>query len=181
MLGTRGERRLEVQRQWMILDWLVREWSPVWLALRDDLVSEVASLRDLPPLELHSSEELGGFARDLRDRVWRSSHGVVRGLRGREARQLADDAVRRAALYAAWEAVFGPSRGYLAEPIAHPSHIDTVVLNAVRDVAWDAAMNVAKTTAMACSPVSLHSGPIGATILRLEGSAVELVGRLCEL
>lgn len=181
VLGTQGEPTAELRRQWMILDWLVREWAPVWLALRDDLVVEVAALRDLPPVEPGSGEAMEAFARELRDLVWRSSLGVVRGVRGNEARQMAYDAARHAALNAAWEAVFGPPRGYFTEPSLYDSHVGVVVMNAVRDIAWDAALNVARTTALACSPAGLRTGAMGATIARLESSAVELVRRLCDL
>ena len=182
VLGTNLGDSFEVGRQWMILDWLIREWAPSWLALRDDLVEEVAWLRSADPIGPHSAEEMERYARQVRDMVWKSSRVLVRGHRGREASQLACDAVRHTGLPAAWDAVFGPTRGYLTSAEARVANVGVPAMNAARDVAWDAALNVARTTALHClSMGGLEAPPLAGTIRRLQASVLELMERLIAL
>ncbi len=181
-LDTQRGEALEHHRQRVIIDWLVREWAPTWLALRDDLVREVAMLRGLQPLYEVTCDpnELEGCARELRDRVWASSWRLVRGAQGRQAREIARMAARRAGLDAGWEAIFGPVRTrYLDAYVERGAHLGPALLNAARDIAWDAALNVARTTAVACIGAGgLDARPLAGTVQRLQSSGHEVMLRL---
>ena len=50
LVGSRSTPAVAMQRSWMAIDWLAREHTPAWLALRDDLKAHEVALRGLAPI-----------------------------------------------------------------------------------------------------------------------------------
>jgi len=82
LIGTAHGPATEERRVWLIIDWLVREWTPAWLELSTGLTEHGATLRALPVitdltafkaaiLPLNAASEAAYAARDAaRDAAW---------------------------------------------------------------------------------------------------------------
>ena len=51
LLNTRSTKAVELQRSFIALDWLARDYTPAWLSLTDSLKAHAVALRGLAPLE----------------------------------------------------------------------------------------------------------------------------------
>jgi hypothetical protein len=143
LVGSRGTRAQERERRWMVADWLVRWYSPGWLAVAG-LRDQALALAGLHPL--HGSRAVAQawpvvapaarVARSTRDAAWRSAAAVVPahdwGTAGAVWGAIAD---------ATWGAAGSAARAVVwgtADP-AGPGNAGPPVWDAVSDAAADAA------------------------------------------
>jgi hypothetical protein len=147
LVGSRGTRAEERVRQWMVADWLVRWYTPGWLAVAG-LRGHAARLTRLPPIRCAEDVAVAWptvraasrAARAERDMAWRSAAAVVAahdwGTAGAVWSAIAD---------ATWGAAGSAARAVVwstADPAA-PGRVEAPVWDAACDAAADAAGAVA--------------------------------------
>ena len=96
LVGTRSTRKVEVERSWMALDWLIREYTPAWLDLSPGLAEHAAALRELSSVD---SISVSGA-----QPVVSSAGAAARAAAGEAAGDVVWAAARDAARGAAWVA-----------------------------------------------------------------------------
>jgi hypothetical protein len=136
LLNTRGTHYQEIERYWMVIDWMIRVYLPAWLDLAG-LTTEADSVRRLPKYidakVTKKSQPTIDKAKDI---------SAARKLAaGAAARAAAWDAAWDAAGAAAWDAA-GPAVWDAAGDAARAAARD-----AAGDAAWDAARAAARAAA----------------------------------
>jgi hypothetical protein len=164
LVGSRGDDTTEERRAYLALDWLVRVYTPTWLALVPSLAPHAAALRALPDIvDMTTAEQAGGMARAAGAAAW----------------DAARDAARDAAWDAAWAAA-GAAAGAAAWDAAGAAARDAAwaaawaaAWDAARDAAWAAAGAAAWDAAGAAARDALHP-----TVETLQQSALDLLDRM---
>ena len=156
VVGTAGDR-VEQQRGFMAMDWIVRTYTPTWLRLAG-LGAEAMRLEALAPVTdvdtLEAAMPALEKARAVADSAWDAARDAARVAAWDAARGAAWDAARDAARVAAWDAAWDAARV------------------AARGAAWGAAWGAARDAAwVALAP----------TVSELQNSAIELYGRMIAL
>jgi hypothetical protein len=143
LVGSRGTRAHERVRQWLVADWLVRSYTPSWLAAAG-LRNHAARLARLGPITDAADvarawptvRAAGRAARAERDKAWRSADTVVAahdwGTAGAVWSAIAD---------ATWGAAGNAARAVVwtaTDPTA-PGRVGVPVWDAACDAAADAA------------------------------------------
>ncbi len=175
-IGTAGDG-LDEARSWMALDWLIRTYTPTWLAAAGLMGSarqleDVAPVVDAPELEA-ALVVLRAARRDSRT-AWSSSLGAARPAAwtpwaaGRAAAREAAWSSAGAAAWAAARVAVGEIEGDRARAIA-------------RDIAGDAAATIARVARTAAGRAAAKAAArraLAPTLAALEHSAFALLDRL---
>ena len=147
LVKSRGTRADERTRQWMAADWLVRWYTPAWLAAAG-MRGHASRLTQLPPVRCEGDvvkvwptvRAASRAARVERDMAWRSAASVVAahdwGTAGAVWSAIAD---------ATWGAAGSAARAVVwstADPAA-PCRVEAPIWDAACDAAADAAGAVA--------------------------------------
>jgi hypothetical protein len=139
---------LDQDRQWMCVDWLIREYTPTFLALIPDLQADADRLRALPVIltmdgvhramgDLNGAQQRAAAARDAAgdaagdaawaaagDAAWAGAWAAAKAAAGDAARDAArdaaGDAAGDAAAAAAWDAAWAAA-GAAAAAAAGPA------------------------------------------------------------
>ena len=167
LVGTRSTRKVEVERSWMALDWLIREYTPAWLDLSPGLAEHAAALRELSSV----------------DSISVSGAQPVVSSAGAAARAAAWDAAGAAAGAAAWDAAGAAARA--AAGAAAWDAAGDVVWAAARAAAWDAAWVAARDAAWVAAWVAAGEAAgaaagdaLAPTVIKLQSSACGLLDRM---
>jgi hypothetical protein len=166
LLGTAGDGHAD-ERSWLAIDWLIRVYTPAWLATVPALVEHADRLRALPPVlameNVTRAMEVITPARKDAAAAWaaaRTAAGdaawdAARTAAWDAARDAAGDAARTAAGDAAWAAAGDAARdaaraaAWDAARDAAGAAAGDAARAAARDAAWDAAGDALKPTVTA--------------------------------
>jgi hypothetical protein len=153
-IGTKGDG-LDEKRAWMCTDWLIRVYTPTWLA-KAGLDAAAKRLRSLPPVL--ATENLKRAMDDIRA--------------AREEQVAAWDAAWDAARDAAWDAAWVAARDAAGDAAW------VAARDAAGDAAWDAAWDAARDAARDAAWVAARDAAWDAlqpTIDELQDSAFDLL------
>ncbi len=167
LIGTSINEAVEARRAWMIIDWLIRDFTPPWLRLAK-LNPSADALANAP--EVNSAERVAGAMQVI---IVAKKEAAAAGASARAA--------ARAAAWAATWAAAGASAGASAGDAAWAATWAATwaaawaaAWDAARDAAWDAAWAAVADAAAAAAGDALRP-----TTERLQLSAVELIMRMC--
>jgi hypothetical protein len=149
LVGSKSTEAVESKRAWMLLDWLVRHYTPAWLDLAG-LTEQATALRALA---------------EWTPKTWRDGQGAIADAKTRSA--AAWDAARAAAGAAAWAAAWDAARA------AARAAAWAAAWAAAGDAAWDAAWDAARAAAGAAAWDALKP-----TVISVQQSALELLDRM---
>ena len=169
LTGSRGTRAHERARQWMVADWLVRSYTPSWLAAAGlgnhaDRLARLGPLTDAADVAKAwpTVRAAGRAARAQRDQAWRSADTVVAahdwGTAGAVWSAIADatwGAAGNAARAVVWTATDPTAPGRVAVPMWDTAC--DAAADAAGALAWVAVRDAARRHAAA----AVHGSPVG--------------------
>jgi hypothetical protein len=173
-IDTVADQETRAKRSFLCMDWIVREFVPVWMEYVESLIPHAATFRLLP--EITSWELLIDATPVLVDAAKQSA----------AARDTARDAAWPAARDAARHAA-GTAAGTTAWAAAGTA-AGTATLDAALDAAWTTARDAARAAAGAAAGDAARDTARDAAwdalkpiICKLQESAADLVRRMCEM
>ena len=193
LIGTNTGAVDDAARSWMVTDWLVRVYVPVWLDLAE-LTDEAQRMRDLPTVTAASlvaamsvltRAAARAVAWDAARAVAWDAAGVAAGVAALDAasaatRAAARAAVRDAARAVAWAAAWAAAGGLSWAAAGNAA--SAAARAAARDAAGVAAGNAASAAARAAVRDAAGAAvwaELASIVSDLQLSAQDLVRRMC--
>jgi hypothetical protein len=157
LVGTRASKAVELRRAWMVTDWMVRVHTPAWLEL-GGMNEQADALRALPALDSDASATKAQPTLEVARAQASAAFSAARSAALSAAESAALSAAESAALSAAFCAA------------------ESAAFSAARSAALSAAESAALSAARSAAEQKLKP-----TVLSLQDSALELLGRLIEV
>ena len=170
LIGSRSNAAVEERRSYLILDWIVRVYTPAWFDLVPGLVPQAAALRALPEIDEPTAQNARNVLWSAREAAQNAPYDAVWDgawyAEIEKARTTARKAVQDAAGAAAWDAIEDTQWG--------------VTVSATRATAQVAARVAAELVARALVGNTDNSAQaaLQSTVETLQQSALDLLDRV---
>ena len=194
VVGTRADPDTEIRRVFLVMDWIIREYTPTWLELKPELRQHADTLRALAPINgtkdlaaaqplLNAAQSAAFAARDAAsDAAWDVACDAARTGAWDAASDAVWDGAWDAAMAAAWTAACDATRD-AAWTVAWDAAMDAAS-DAVWDVAWDVAWTAACDATRDTVGAAAHkivAAMFKPMIERLQNSSMQLFERMIDV